>query len=79
MNAKRRKQLEILIDKLEFITRELEDLKELEEAAFENMPEGLQESERGQAMQEIIDMLDSAITDSETLSENLSEIVTTGQ
>ena len=39
-----------------------------EQDKFDNMPEGLQESERGEAMQEAIEQL-------ETACENLDEVI----
>ena len=43
-------------------------MKEDEEDKFDNMPEGLQESERGEAMQEAIEQL-------ETACDNLDEVI----
>lgn len=54
MNKKRMERLTKARD-------ELEALKEEERAAFDNLPEGLQQSERGQRMEEIGDYLDEAI------------------
>lgn len=47
MNKIRRDQLSEIAGKLEVIKDELEELKEEERECFENLPEGLQESERG--------------------------------
>lgn len=39
----------------------LDDVRNEEEEAYDNMPEGLQLSERGDMMQEVIDELDEAV------------------
>ena len=67
MNALRRKQIFVVLKKVE----ELDDLRlEIadlisdilsdEHDAYDNLPESLQESERGQAMEDAIDNLESA-------------------
>lgn len=68
MNKDRRKRLEEIQGKLEDIRTTLEDLKcdvecimEEEQEAYDNLPESLQESERGCNMQENIDDLSYAI------------------
>lgn len=43
-----------------------------EQEAYDNMPESLKESERGQAMQEAIDALESAIGSCEEVDEYLT-------
>ena len=48
MNKQRREQLSEVVGKLEVLKDELEELKEEERECFENLPESLQESERGQ-------------------------------
>ena len=60
MNATRRKQLEKIADKLDELNAELESLRDDEQNAFDNMPESLQDSERGERMTTIIDYLDDA-------------------
>jgi len=46
----------------------LEDVRDEEQDAYDNMPEGLQYSERGDMMQEAIDSLDEAV-------DNIDEVV----
>ena len=60
MNAKVRKELHGYIDQLEEIKSCLETMQEDEAEKLNNMPEGLQDSERCEEMQEAIDNLDSA-------------------
>lgn len=43
------------------IHADLESVKEEEQEAFDNLPEGLQQAERGSAMEQAIDNLDNAM------------------
>ncbi|MEL7586653.1 MAG: hypothetical protein AAGU19_08050 [Prolixibacteraceae bacterium] len=60
MNKQRRKQLREIADKLADLNADLESLKDEEQEAYDNLPESLQDGERGQTMNEIIDTLDTA-------------------
>ena len=71
MNKMNRKQLSDLISRIETIHEELDEIKDGEEEKFGNMPENLQDSEKGEALSEIIDFLDSA---SESLNESVESI-----
>ena len=51
MNNTRRKQIQLIINALQE-----------EEESFDNLPESLQESERGEAMENAISNLDDAVT-----------------
>ncbi len=53
MNKARRKALEEIYNQLEILAGE-------EQEAFDNMPESLQGSERGQRMEEYIDNIETA-------------------
>lgn len=73
MNRSRRQRIQNAVDtyltKLEEIKENLinvlTEVKEEEDDAYYNMPESLQEGEKGAAMQEAIDSLDNAISDLE--------------
>lgn len=73
MNKTRRKQIEKLIEKVREIQQEFEDLKCEEEDALSNLPESLQDSEKGEKMQEWIDALDSSYSN---LEDSVSELET---
>ena len=73
MNKQRRKQLADIIEQLESLKSELEEVKEQEEEAFENMPESFQESDRGERMQEVIDILDGACSSIEEAIDGITE------
>lgn len=60
MNATRRKELNKLIEQLEDIKIQIENLQQEEQDAYDNLPESLQDSERGERMQEAADELENA-------------------
>ena len=55
MIKQRRKELEKIQDEIMALQTELEELKDAEQEAFDNLPEGIQDSERGGAMQEAVE------------------------
>ena len=75
MNKSQRKQLNEWKDQLEEIKSCLETMQEDETEKLDNMPESLQESERGEAMQEAIENLESASSSLEEAIDYLNEIV----
>ena len=75
MNAKQRKELQGYADSLDEIKCAIEEMQEDETEKLDNMPESLQESERGEAMQEAIDNLESASSCLEEAIDYLNEIL----
>lgn len=75
MNAKQRKTLQGYAESLDEIRSNIETMMEEEQSKLDNMPEGLQESERGEAMQEAIDNLESATSSLEEAIDYLNEIL----
>ena len=76
MNKDRRDRIAKIKEALEDLRGQIEDLQSEEREAFDNMPEILQQSERGQAsesaadaLQSAYDAADEAITNLETASE----------
>ena len=75
MNAKRRNAIESvineLIEKFEEIKAEaidqLSEIRDEEQEAYDNLPEALQESERGENMQTCIDALEYFMSDLENM------------
>lgn len=73
MNRSRRQRIEKAVDaylaRLEEIKEDLinvlSEVKDEEEEAYYNMPESLQDGEKGEAMQEAIDALDYAVSEIE--------------
>jgi uncharacterized coiled-coil protein SlyX len=75
MNKGQRKQISALIDKLDEIRTEMEQLGEDEQEKFDNMPEGIQDSERGDKMQEAADMLAEQSSAIEDIQSTLLELI----
>lgn len=87
MNKIRRKELARIVEKLEAmdalrleVQEELEAVLDEEQEALDNMPESLQDSEKGQQMQEYIDAMESAMSDLEdfdveSLMDQLQEVI----
>lgn len=73
MNKERREKLQkamVLVGDAKTI---IEEVHEQEEEAFESMPENLQYSERGEAMQEAVNALDDAIAACEEIDDKLTD------
>ncbi|MBR4499795.1 MAG: hypothetical protein IKP11_04575 [Paludibacteraceae bacterium] len=76
MNAARRKEIERAIDLLYQAKEIIENVRDDEQDAYDNMPESLQYSERGERMSENVDALDNAADyDIEDIITNLNEII----
>ena len=75
MNKQRRKWLSDVITKLEEAKTDIESIAEEEREAYDNLPEGIQESDRGDVMYENADNLDQAASDLDDLISNLNEII----
>jgi hypothetical protein len=61
MNNERRKKLKWLGAQIDELAVLVEEIRDAEQEAFDNMPESLQDGERGDAAQQSIDYLDTAI------------------
>lgn len=71
MNNTRRSQITDIMEKLSSLQTSIEELLEEEQEAFDNLPEGIQDSERGEAIQTAIDNLEEAVGNCEELLNNL--------
>lgn len=60
MNAKRRKEIEKIIATLEDARERISSLRDEEEEAFNNLPETLQDADKGLDMQAAYEALESA-------------------
>jgi exonuclease VII small subunit len=72
MNNTRRKELCAIIQKIEVIQNDLEQVRDEEQECFDNLPEGIADSERGEKFEECIDNLDSAISSIEEAIEYIN-------
>lgn len=73
MNAARRKELSKAIDLIEQAKEIISAVAEEEREAYDNLPEGLQESEMGEKMNEIADDLE--YIDLDEVVDTIQEII----
>lgn len=76
MNKNRRKEIESIIEELESLGSRIEAVKEEEDDAFNNIPESLQYSEKGELMEQNVEDLDEAFNSLSDVVEELQEILT---
>lgn len=81
MNAKDRTELTRIVnefihlrDAASSLVSELDSMKDEEQEKFDNLPEGIQDSERGERIQEAADLLDWAFSESEELIDKFDEV-----
>lgn len=74
MNKERRNKISLVISNLETNKEDLENVRDSEQESFDNMPESLQESERGQEMETNIEIFEDVINSLDEMIEMLSEI-----
>lgn len=75
MNNTRRKQLQEIQTELRNIYERLDILRDEEQAAYDNTPESLQESERGEKAQEAIDTMESVRDQILESADEIDEII----
>ena len=73
MNKQRRKEIAKAIGLIEQAREILDAVKEEEQEAFDNLPENLQNSERGETMEAHISTIEDFLDELDT--DNLQEIV----
>lgn len=73
MNNVRRKRLREAIELLEQAKWIIDEVKEEEQEYFDNMPEGIQTSERGEQMEEIIYNLEEHFDNIETIVDEMTD------
>jgi uncharacterized coiled-coil DUF342 family protein len=82
MNKDRRKRIEALVTTFQQVMAEMENvvseadgIRDEEQDAFGNMPESLQNSDRGQAAEAAIDNLDTLCLAIDTAVESMQEAI----
>ena len=75
MNAQRRRAISKLIEQIEGIQQDIEMYKDEEEECYYNLPEGIQESERGEAMPDAISQLEDAYNSLDDVLSYLEEAI----
>lgn len=73
MNAARRKRIEEVMSRLEYLKDEVSEILSEEQEAYENMPDGLKSSARGEAADNAIGSLEVASGNIEDAIGGLSE------
>lgn len=74
MNAERRTKISKLAESLRATIAEIESVRDAEQEAFDNLPEGLQQSEKGQASEQAVTDLESAVSNAESAADDLEGI-----
>lgn len=74
MNKERRKNIEAICLQIEELLGNLNTIQEEESEAFENLPEGIQDSERGQELSEKAEAIEEAISEITHQIEYLREL-----
>lgn len=75
MNKARRAMLQKAIEAIDEARALIEECRELEQEAFDNMPESIQCSERGEQMENYIYSMDEMIDTTCDMQESLEEII----
>ena len=73
MNKARRRQMTDIADQLQELRDQIETVQAEEQAAFDNLPESLQEGERGQAMEMATEQMGTAMDSLEEALQALEE------
>lgn len=73
MNNQRRKEIETVLDELAALRSRVEDLQNEEQESYDNMPEGLQQSERGEKAEQAASRLEDALTAFDEIEAALNE------
>lgn len=73
MNKSRRSRIDEIIQKIEDLCYDIDVLRDEEEESYENIPESIQESERGETMTDAINNLEDAISTLEDATSYLSD------
>jgi hypothetical protein len=74
MNAKRRKAISELLSRLDSLKNELEILRDEEQEYFDNMPDSLQQGEKGDTAAEEVSSMDDAINSMDEACSSLEEM-----
>ena len=75
MNKQRRKEISVVITKLENIKEELENILGDEQDYYDNIPENLQMSERADQSSEAIDIMEDVVSSIDDITNQLEEVI----
>lgn len=74
MNKQRRKQLQEIANTLSELKEQLDILTQEEQDAFDNLPEGIQYSDKGTEMEENVSEMEDILSGLEDISTRLIEL-----
>lgn len=74
MNNTRRKAIMKIAERLEELKTDFELLRDEEQEAFDNLPEGIQESERGEHMENIIYNMEEVLENLESAFDTMNAL-----
>ena len=72
MNNRQRKKIDTMLSKLEKIQGEINDMSAEEQEKYDNLPESIQDSDRGSDMENSIEYLDEAANLIDDVIDNLN-------
>jgi uncharacterized protein YukE len=75
MNTARRKALGEIQDQLTDLQSALELFKDEEQECYDNLPEGIQYSEKGEAMESAVESMEAAYDNIQDAIDNISEAI----
>ena len=75
MNRARRKRLQEILDQIEFLQMDVNTVRDEEQDAYDNLPESIQYSERGEQMQEYADHIEEAYQSLQEAIDTLYDII----
>lgn len=75
MNKERRKAIEEIIDQLGTLKEQIESVGEEESEAYDNLPESIQYSEKGESISENASDLEQAASDLDDIMSTLQDII----
>ena len=75
MNKQRRAALDAILSQLETQRDALRTITDEEQEAFDNMPQSLQEAEKGQTMESGIDSMEDAINNLQEVADLLRDVI----
>lgn len=75
MNKSRRKELEKVSYTIARLKDSMDVIAEAEQEAFDNLPEGLQDSEKGQEMEENVSEMEEIAMELDSIMERVDEII----
>ena len=75
MNKTQRKKLEDIVENIAVIKSDIDEIKEAEEESFSNLPENLQEEDRGLQLENNVESFERAVELLDELENLLQELI----